>query len=82
MRVDGQRDRATCLWRIVDFPQKSVIRHTQDYKAFYNQCHCHSGLAGVTPAQSSGAPAPPFASLDLYRWRQHCHGLFQTPIAA
>jgi hypothetical protein len=38
-------------------------------------------LAGVTPAQRSGAP-PPLAHLNSYRWRQHCNGLFQTPAAA
>jgi hypothetical protein len=26
--------------------------------------HCHTGLAGFTPAQRSGAPSPPTARLD------------------
>ena len=28
----------------------------EDYKVFYNQFRCHTGLTGVTPAQRSGAP--------------------------
>jgi putative transposase len=52
------------------------------YQAYYNQHRCHTGLAGVTPAQKSGAPPPPTARLDSYRWRQHCNGLFHTPAAA
>jgi putative transposase len=53
-----------------------------NYKTYYNQHRCHSGLAGATPAERNGAPPPPIARLDSYSWRQHCNGLFQTPIAA
>jgi putative transposase len=67
----------TLLWN-----QGDLERKLDDYKTYYNQHRCHSGLAGVTPAQRSGAPLPPIANLQSYRWRQHCHGLFQTPIAA
>ena len=51
-------------------------------KAYYNQHRCHTGLAGATPAERSGAPAHPIARLESHRWRQHCHSLFQTPTAA
>jgi hypothetical protein len=30
----------------------------------------------------SGKPRPACATLDLHGWREHCRGLFQTPIAA
>ena len=53
-----------------------------DYKVYYNRHRCHTGLAGITSAQRSGALAHPIANLDSYRWRQHCNGLFQTPAAA
>jgi len=62
--------------------QSDLERKLEDYKVFYNQYRCHTGLAGVTPAQRNGTPAPPLARLDSYRWRPHCHGLFHTPIAA
>ena len=65
------------FWNQTDLEQK-----LDDYKAFYNQSRCHTGLVGVTPAQRSGAPPPPLAHLNSYRWRQHCNGLFQTPAAA
>jgi putative transposase len=57
-------------------------RKLEGYQVYYNECRCHTGLAGLTPAQRSGAPSPPTARLDSYRWRQHCRGLFQTPAAA
>ena len=34
------------------------------------------------PAQRAGAPSPAPAALDHYACRQHCRGLFQTPMAA
>jgi hypothetical protein len=70
------------LDRIRFWHQSDLERKLEDYKVFYNQYRCHTGLAGVTPARRSGAPAPPLAHLDSYRWRSHCNGLFQTPTAA
>jgi hypothetical protein len=57
-------------------------RKLDRYKIYYNRHRCHTGLAGITPAQRGGAPAYPIANLDSYRWRKHCNGLFQTPAAA
>jgi len=70
------------LDRIWFWNQTDLERKLEDYKVFYNQYRCHTGLAGLTPARRSGAPAPPLAQLDSFRWRPHCHGLFQTPTAA
>ena len=57
-------------------------RKLEGYQEYYNRYCCHTGLAGLTPAQRSGAPSLPTTRLDSYRWRQHCDGLFQTPAAA
>ena len=68
--------------RIWFWSQSDLERKLEAYKTYYNKHRCHTGLAGVTPARRTGAPAPPLARLDSYRWRQHCDGLFQTPAAA
>jgi putative transposase len=70
------------LDQVLFWNQNDLERKLEDYKAYYNQHRCHTGLAGVTPAQRGGAPAQAIAHLDSYRWRQHCNGLFQTPAAA
>ena len=62
--------------------QGDLERKLDSYQVYYNQYRCHTGLAGMTPARRAGAPSPPLANLNLYRWRKHCDGLFQTPIAA
>jgi putative transposase len=70
------------LDHILFWNQGDLERKLDDYKTYYNQHRCHSGLAGASPARRGGAPPHPIANLQSYRWRQHCHGLFQTPIAA
>jgi putative transposase len=62
--------------------QGDLERKLDRYKVYYNRYRCHTGLAGITPTQRSGAPPHPIANLNSYRWRQHCDGLFQTPAAA
>ena len=70
------------LDRIRFWSQSDLEWKLEAYKTYYNQHRCHAGLSGVTPARRSGAPAPPFAHLNSYRWLKHCNGLFQTPVAA
>ena len=70
------------LDQILFWNQSDLERKLEDYKTYYNHHRCHTGLAGATPAQRGGAPTHPTANLQSYRWRSHCNGLFQTPIAA
>ncbi len=66
----------TLFWDRCDLEQK-----LNSYKVYYNLHRCHTGLAGITPAQRCGALAHPIANLDSYRWRKHCNSIFQTPAA-
>jgi transposase InsO family protein len=70
------------LDRTLFWNQGDLERKLDNYRAYYNWHRCHTGLAGVTPADQSGVPPPPIAKLESYSWRQHCNALFQTPIAA
>jgi Integrase core domain len=64
------------FWNAVD-----LARKLKEYEDYYNACRVHRSLGGTTPAQCAGAPSAAPASLDRHAWRQHCRGLFQTPIA-
>ena len=64
----------TLFWTAADLEQK--LRLFQDY---FNRRRVHSGLEGRLPDPDE-AHLP--ISFDSYRWRQHCRGLYQTPIAA
>jgi hypothetical protein len=52
------------------------------FRDYYNEFRVHSSLDGTTPAQRAGKQQRGSAALSSYVWRQHCHGLFQTPMVA
>ena len=53
----------------------------RDFQYYFNRYRAHAGLGGGLPELGVDGPTSPinFAS---YRWRKHCRGLYQTPIAA
>jgi transposase InsO family protein len=59
-----------------------LTRKLGEFRDYYNADRVHRALAGTSPAQRAGAPSPAPAALDHYAWQQHCHGLFQMPMAA
>jgi putative transposase len=65
------------FWNAID-----LTRKLDAFADYYNAHRMHRSLGGVTPVQCAGAPSPAAAVLNGYAWRQHCRGLFQTPIAA
>jgi len=65
------------FWNAID-----LVRKLEEFKAYYNAQRVHRPLAGSTPTQRAGAPACAPAAIDHYVWRQHCRGLFQTPVTA
>ena len=62
------------FWTAADLEMKLIA--FQDY---YNGYRGHAGLKGETPVVMSESKG---ASLKSYRWRQHCRGFYQTPMAA
>jgi len=54
------------------------------YQRFYNDTRAHSSLAWKTPKEMADDEISErkVVSLDSYRWRSHCCGLFKLPIAA
>jgi len=64
----------TFFWTATDLEKKLT-----DYQAYYNECRTHSGRDGATPTETSGNTV---ADINKYRWKKHCRGLFQLPVAA
>ncbi len=64
----------TFFWTTTDLENK-----LRDYQAYYNEYRCHSSRSGKTPVDSA---ADHVADIQNYRWKKHCRGLFQLPIAA
>jgi putative transposase len=63
----------TFFWTANDLDNK-----LQDYRHCFNEHRCHSGRNGATPLKSNRATV---IDINSYRWKKHCRGLFQLPIA-
>jgi putative transposase len=66
----------TLFWTAADLEMKLA-----DFQRYYNGHRAHVALDGSAPESipdSGGARA----SLHAHRWRAHCRGLYQTPMAA
>ena len=64
----------TLFWTTADLESKLL-----DFKTYFNHHRTHSARAGRPPEDAS---PPPVANLQSYRWKSHCRGLYETPIAA
>ena len=65
----------TLFWTTADLEEK--LRNFQHY---FNSHRTHAGLEGRVPEPGNDECAS--ISFASYRWRKHCRGLYQTPIAA
>ena len=64
----------TLFWTATDLENK-----LRNYQSYYNNCRTHSGRDGATPVDSGSEK---IVALNDYRWKKHCRGLFQLPVAA
>ncbi len=67
----------TLFWNERDLDRKLL-----DFKDFYNRHRTHEALDGVTPAIRAELTENKIIDLNSYHWKSHCHGLYQTPMAA
>jgi putative transposase len=65
------------FWNSLDLERK-----LREFKGYYNNHRTHAALSGQSPAKYSQQSPGPLADINNYTWRQHCRGLFQTPIPA
>ena len=66
----------TLYWTTADLETKLL-----DFQHYYNGDRTHAGREGRLPEPAVDGSVSPI-DLDFYRWRRHCRGLYQTPIAA
>ena len=73
--------RRECLDRMLFWTAADLEAKLLDFQCYFNGHRTHAGLGGMTPEPRSGEDSAR-ASVSGYRWRVHCRGLYQTPIAA
>jgi transposase InsO family protein len=64
----------TLFWTATDLENK-----LHAYQHYYNEYRCHTGGNGDTPVTPKRDKV---VDINNYRWKSHCRGLFQLPIAA
>lgn len=66
----------TLFWTTADLEVKRL-----DFQRYFNGHRTHAGLGVLTPEPRTGEDSAR-ACVSGYRWRVHCRGRYQTPIAA
>jgi putative transposase len=66
----------TLFWTTADLDAKLL-----EFQRFYNGHRAYAGLKGRLPEPGGDGSSPPI-NFSSYRWRRHCRGLYQTPVAA
>ena len=66
----------TLFWTAADLELK-----LREFQRYFNAHRTHAGLGGLTPEPRTNGDSAG-ARVNEYRWRLHCRGLYQTPIAA
>lgn len=64
----------TLSWTSTDLESKP-----REYRRYFKELPPHSGLGGVTPLNLCAGKV---AGIITCRWKKHCRGLFELPIAA
>jgi putative transposase len=67
----------TLFWNANDLQNK-----LNSFQRYYNEERCHYGIAKVTPQRQANEQPSHVISIEHHRWKKHCHGLFQLPMAA
>ena len=67
----------TPVWNARDLERK-----LDSFQEYYNRYRVHQGLEEQVPDPRAGSEDQPAVCLDDYRWKSHCRGLFQLPMAA
>jgi hypothetical protein len=61
---------------------RDLQRKLSCFQDFYNRERAHQGIGGGLPEPEPDNATRNTASLDNYRWKSCCRGLYQLPIAA
>jgi putative transposase len=57
-------------------------RKLEEFRQYYNSHRVHTSLCDETPSEISGEAIIHRADLNKFRWKSHCRGLYQLPVAA
>jgi putative transposase len=74
--------REELLDQVLFWNQLDLERKLAGFRIYYNRYRAHGGIGGIPPADKQAQRHQRTLSLSEFRWRSHCHGLFELPTAA
>ena len=74
--------REELLDQVLFWNELDLERKLSAFRTYYNRYHAHAGIGGIPPEDQRGQRDQRTLPLTEFRWRSHCHGLFQLPAAA
>jgi putative transposase len=82
-RVIGST-RREYLDHILFFNAKDLQNKLDQFQNYYNETRAHSSIEMKTPNQMANEVkvSDKVISIDNYRWKSHCRGLYKLPVAA
>ena len=70
------------LDHILFWNAQDLVRKLEDFRHYYNTHRVHTSLDGNTPSEITSETIIHRAHLNQFRWKYHCRGLYQLPVAA
>ena len=70
------------LDQVIFWNARDLERKLEEFRQYYNTHRVHTALDGEAPSDIAGKTTIHRAALKNFRWKSHCRGLFQLPIAA
>ena len=74
--------REELLDQVLFWNQLDLERKLSAFQIYYNRYRSHSAIGGIPPEDTRGPRYPRTLSLNEFRWRSHCNGLFELPTTA
>ena len=70
------------LDQVLFWNASDLERKLETFRQYYNAHRVHTSLGGDAPSEIYGETVIHRADLKQFRWKAHCHELFQLPAAA
>jgi transposase InsO family protein len=70
------------LDHIIFWNAQNLVRKLEEFRQYYNTHRVHTSLDGNTPSEITSETIIHRADLNQFRWKSHCRGLYQLPVAA
>jgi putative transposase len=74
--------REELLDQVLFWNQLDLERKVSAFRTYYNRYRAHGGIGGIPPNDKQAQRDQQILPLSEFRWRSHCHGLFELPTAA